>query len=435
MAADSDSSSITSADSNQPPSAPINNPGAMLASPLSDYAGEQLSPDQIAATKADLASAAKGERELTQRELSNSDQQFQQPAPQQGNLLGGLAPLLLFSAFGGGRTKANASAMIGATTGVVTGYLSGKQEAYDDAVAKYNQSYKAFMDHQAAQDKVYKEMREAYKGRIDADIKALQFARQVTGDEGKMDAQILNLKEKMDAERDKMEINNEQVQLHFQQMGLKLDQLKIQQENADTNKKREADTNAHNERSDAQRSTNESDKVAKDDKKTKATDDLVAGMNADIDSAVTMITNTPRTAGVGGMARSAYETVSQGLGANTPSTAHLVDAKLKDLQLKLAQYEKLGGRPSKDVVQLVEKMIGGQHIGQSDKSTVDLLKQLKDQINTSAKSQAPAAPASAAASIKGPDKDKQGQPYKIGDTLQYGSQTATYQGGGQWSVK
>jgi hypothetical protein len=164
-----------------------------------------LTPEQADATKKDLAQAQTEEKRVAQKEEQAAGQTFNEPAPQQPNVLSGLSPLLLFAAFGGGKMKGNANAMLGATSGVVQGYLSGSEEKYQQAVDAYKQRFEQFKEHYEQQQKIYKEMREAYKGRIDADIKALQFARQVTGDSAKIDQHALDIQERMDQQFDKLQ--------------------------------------------------------------------------------------------------------------------------------------------------------------------------------------------------------------------------------------
>jgi hypothetical protein len=148
------------------------------------FGNVQLSPDQISGLQTDLGSSQDAEAAIDNAQIRTDSTPFQgQPPQQDPHLLGGLFPLLAIAAFGGKATKLDASAMLGASTGMVSGYLNGKQEVYEESKAKFDAAYQQFKDRMAQQDKVYQEMREAYKGRIDADIKALEFARQVTQDQ------------------------------------------------------------------------------------------------------------------------------------------------------------------------------------------------------------------------------------------------------------
>src|SRR4029077_10443779 len=177
-----------------------------LSDSISDYAGDAMNPQETVAKRRDLDEATAGMTAAAEKEADAAKKTFDQPPPQQDhNPLGGLAPLLLFASFGGPKMKGNANAMLGATTGVVKGYLSGDAEAYQDAVDKYKGAYQQFKDHQAALQKTYKEFREAYKGRIDADIKALQISAKVHGDEMRDQTQLLRMKEMFDQQSEKLD--------------------------------------------------------------------------------------------------------------------------------------------------------------------------------------------------------------------------------------
>jgi len=165
---------------------------AALARSSDAFGNLSMSSDQLASLKADLGDSQNAEDALTGAEIKNDSAQFQGKAPEQdAHLLSGLMPLLAIGAFAGKATKLNASAMLGASIGMTDGYLNGKQQVYEENKKKYEEAYQQFKDRQAEQDKIYKEMREAYKGRIDADIKALEFARQVTQDQAANQATLL----------------------------------------------------------------------------------------------------------------------------------------------------------------------------------------------------------------------------------------------------
>lgn len=108
-----------------------------------------------------------------QRAQAMSENFTQAPPKPDSNLLQGVAPLLLISAFGGKAMKLNASSMLGATTGMVTGYFQGKEEQFADAQKQYQQAFEAFKQRKADMDKMYQVYQEAYKGRLDYQQKAL----------------------------------------------------------------------------------------------------------------------------------------------------------------------------------------------------------------------------------------------------------------------
>lgn len=160
--------------------------------------GTNFTPDQIKATRTDLMDATAGLKRTEQKEEASADEKFTGAAPMDPgkDLMQRMSPLLLFAAFGGSKSKAMAGTMLAATSGTIKGFLEGNEEAYKDSVTKYNEAFAAFKEHQEQQSKIYTQMREAYKGRVDADIKALQFARQITGDEVKSQVNMMMLFER-----------------------------------------------------------------------------------------------------------------------------------------------------------------------------------------------------------------------------------------------
>lgn len=108
-------------------------------------------------------------------------------APQQPQGLTAVAPLLIgLAALGGKAAGIHATTMLGATNGMVEGLIKGSQQKYQDQKQAYDTAYQQWQDKWSQQQKIYNEMRQVYKGRVDADLKALQFARQVTGDNAKV---------------------------------------------------------------------------------------------------------------------------------------------------------------------------------------------------------------------------------------------------------
>jgi len=140
------------------------------------------------------ANQAQQER-LTQAEIDALSEQPPAPPQQTSNPLQRMAPLLLMAAFGGKLTQLDAGAMLAATTGTVQGYLAGNQQAYENAQKAYADAYERFKDRQEQQLKIFEEMKKAYAGRPDADLKALQAAHDMTGDEIKVSQQLLETQE------------------------------------------------------------------------------------------------------------------------------------------------------------------------------------------------------------------------------------------------
>lgn len=165
---------------------------AALAKSSDAFGNLSMSADQLSALKGDLGDSQNAEDAITGAQIKNDSATFKGEAPKEDpHLLTGLMPLLAIGAFAGKATKLSASAMLGASIGMTNGYLNGKEEVYQENKKKFDEAYQQFKDRQEQQDKIYKEMREAYKGRIDADIKALEFARQVTQDQAQNSATLL----------------------------------------------------------------------------------------------------------------------------------------------------------------------------------------------------------------------------------------------------
>jgi hypothetical protein len=185
---------------------------AALARSSDAFGNISFTPEEYQTVKSDLFQNLGEEKAVLGKEEENLSTPFaEKPPTEDPHLLGGLFPMLAIGALGGKAAKLNASAMLGANIGMVQGYLSGKEDVYQDNLAKWKAQYQAFKDRQDQQDKIYKEMREAYKGRIDADIKALQFARQVTGDEAKNVQTLVRDQEALQKSMDQLKLHYDQL--------------------------------------------------------------------------------------------------------------------------------------------------------------------------------------------------------------------------------
>lgn len=110
-------------------------------------------------------------------------------------------PISLLTAIGGAMTRQSGIAMLGALNGVVSGVQEGAENQFNDAMDKWNASYKAMMEKEQLQEKIYDTFLEAYKGRADAQDKAIERTRAVTNDRLQAnqlqmgtDTQIFNMK-------------------------------------------------------------------------------------------------------------------------------------------------------------------------------------------------------------------------------------------------
>jgi hypothetical protein len=145
------------------------------ADAISKFYEGQLSGDEAA-----LANLAKEEQA--------SAPQFTEKPPERQQGITSVAPFLIgLAALGGKAAGLHATAMLGATNGMVQGLIQGNEQQYKDQKTAYDQAYEQYRTKWDAQNKIFNEMRAVYKGRADADLKALQFARQVTGDNAKVE--------------------------------------------------------------------------------------------------------------------------------------------------------------------------------------------------------------------------------------------------------
>lgn len=124
-------------------------------------------------------------------QLGKQEQSTQTPSPQvpqQPNFEAmKAAPFLIgLAALGGHVSGVHARTMLGATNGMLQGLRQGSAQAYQEAQQKYEQEYRQWLDKSNQERKLFDEMRQVFKGRIDADLRALQFARQAMGDQHKV---------------------------------------------------------------------------------------------------------------------------------------------------------------------------------------------------------------------------------------------------------
>jgi hypothetical protein len=172
----------------------------------------------------ELDSDTQGLKDLTQQ---GQPEPFTQQAPERNTGIMSVAPFLIgLAALGGKATGLHATTMLGATNGMVKGLIQGSEQAYTDHKKAYDEAYNKWLDKWTQQQKIYTEMRQVYKGRIDADLKALQFARQVTGDNAKVTQNDLKNHQNAQVIADKFTKTNETIR-HDQAIE------HIQQENAD----------------------------------------------------------------------------------------------------------------------------------------------------------------------------------------------------------
>jgi hypothetical protein len=132
----------------------------------------------------ELDTDTQGLKDLTQQ---GQPEPFTEKPPERNNSIMSVAPYLVgLAALGGKMTGLHATTMLGATNGMVKGLIQGNEQAYTDQKKAYDEAYQRWLDKWKQQKQIYDEMRQVYKSRIDADLRALQFTRQVMGDSAKV---------------------------------------------------------------------------------------------------------------------------------------------------------------------------------------------------------------------------------------------------------
>lgn len=195
-----------------------------------------------AADAAQLYSIVRGEQEQLgesekglqdfQRSAADAASKSTPPVPprQQANILNRLAPLLLLSAFGGRSAKLNAQAMLGATSGTIQGYLKGNADAVQQQQQSYAEAYKRWEDENKQFDRVYGIYLDAYKGRVDAQQKALDATLKTLQETDQKRRMTLQDKVNLDRARAQVVSQHENAQKtdYYRDMQLKLEEKKIQ---------------------------------------------------------------------------------------------------------------------------------------------------------------------------------------------------------------
>ncbi len=165
--------------------------------------------DFIKQYQGELDTDTQGLKDLTQQ---GKPEEFTQKPPERNNSIMSVAPYLIgLAALGGKMTGLHATTMLGATNGMVKGLIQGNEQAYKDQKQKYDEAYQRWLDKWSQQQKIYNEMRQVYKGRIDADLKALQFARQVMGDNAKVTQNDVKNYQNSQSIADKFQKTNETI--------------------------------------------------------------------------------------------------------------------------------------------------------------------------------------------------------------------------------
>lgn len=156
------------------------NPTLSNLSGLEGVYGDQLKEDQsqLADVNQDIANIP----QFTEQE----------PRINPNGVMATMPFLIGLAALGGSFAGVHAKTMLSATNGMTKGLIQGNQKAYEDAHERYQESYRRYIDKHQQQLQIYNEMRQVYKGRVDADLRALEIARKATGDQTKVDQNALH---------------------------------------------------------------------------------------------------------------------------------------------------------------------------------------------------------------------------------------------------
>lgn len=93
------------------------------------------------------------------------------------------APLaLLLAAMGGKATSASGLTMLRSSNAMLQGFTEGNVEGYQRAYQTYRDEYSQWADKQKLKDQIFRDLRDAYKGRVDGDRRALEIAEKAVGD-------------------------------------------------------------------------------------------------------------------------------------------------------------------------------------------------------------------------------------------------------------
>lgn len=187
--------------------------------------GEQ---DQLAASEKGLQDFQSSAADAASRETPPV------PPQQHANILNRLAPLLLLSSFGGRSARLNAQAMLGATSGTIQGYLKGNAEAVQQQQLGYEEAYKRWEDQNKQFDRVYDIYLDAYKGRVDAQQKALDATLKTLQETDAKRRMTLQDKVNLDKARGQIISQHENAQQtgYYRDMQLRLETQKLQQQAA-----------------------------------------------------------------------------------------------------------------------------------------------------------------------------------------------------------
>lgn len=328
----------------------------------------------------------------------NDDASKQEPQRNMG-IMATMPYIVGLAALGGKAAGLHAKTMLGGVNGMVQGTIQGNEKAYADSKKKYDDAYQRWLDKFTQQQKLYNEMRQVYKGRIDADQKALEFARRATNDES----------------RDKH--NDFRNWMAEQEYARKLTETNSQ---VDHRKAEEAIAKERVERAKAAATKKQTDHAQ-----------AIDGTIGEIDDLIAQLQKNPDVAGLRGYFTRGVETLktATGIGEKTdPKTgeitsdvhAHQFQTAMEALMLKVPKLLTGSSKSAKDERQRVDSIANALKVGSTGPIAIGKLNELKSILQGQK-------------TIVGDQPDEHG--FVVGtDYTNPKGQRATYLGDGQWQT-
>jgi hypothetical protein len=329
---------------------------------------------------------------LTDLAKENKPEPFTEQPPQRDMGVMALSPYLIGIAVLGGKAAGiHAKTMLGAVNGMTEGLIKGSEQKYQDGRKSYDDAYQRWLDKFSLQQKLYAEMRQVYKGRVDADLKALEFARKATGDAHKVD---------MDEFKNWMQT---------QEYARKLQETN---EKIDHNRNMEQINREKIERAKQAQAKKQAEKGQAIDGTIEQIDQLIAQLQA-----------SPDVAGARGYVTRGLETArtATGMGDQTDVHAHQFQTGMETLMTQLPKILTGSSKSAKDERARVDNIANALKLGSTGPIAIGKLNELKSilQHNRSTSAEEP---------------DEHG--FIVGkDYTNPKGQTATYLGDGQWQLQ
>lgn len=329
---------------------------------------------------------------LTDLARENKPEPFTEQPPQRDMGVMALSPYLIgLAALGGKATGLHAKTMLGAVNGMTQGLIQGSEQKYQDARKNYDDAYQRWLDKFTLQQKIYAEMRQVYKGRIDADMKALEFARKATGDSHRVD---------MDEFR------------KWEETQKLANQLK------QTNKRIDHDRNTEQ----IQREKIERAKQAQAQKQAQH-GQAIDGAIGQIDNLIAQLQANPDVAGARGFVTRGLETgrTAMGIGDQNDTHAHNFQSAMEALMLQVPRLLTGSSKSAKDERVRVDSIANALKLGSTAPIAIGKLNELKTILQ-----------GQKSASADQPDEHG----FVVGkEYTNPKGQVATYMGDGQWQLK